>query len=739
MVKGVIITVASLAIAMLLIWTTLPYLTRQVLRNQLDATGWLLHRLSLQRPTGLSWRWSRLEVSSSDRRTAITASNIQLRPGLEQATDLSVQIGELSVTIGASEQQQVLDPANWLSWYRQSLPLIPERGQIERLELCFTEVGCNDFKLLWWQQTDGLVVRLTRQQSEFDQVHLLMNGQGLRLEMFHGGPRPFFISLQAQASKSESINTVKLSGEMLLVRDDWFELLQQEITLPQGLDLDWRTLNIRYLGDLPLLPVDSAASLLQNIRGRADLSWSGRWHWRSEALSVYSAVPHSATLSRSRDTWQIALHPGYEVILQRQDLPQLHATTLSELACQYHPTPASLGCAGGQVKLSGPLGVAELSMELLIDQFELKDLLSITPQAAVDLSLKVQDPRQQWLRGRARVDLSEGEIRLVGEDVAIAEVPLQSFVLSHSTVTGVGNLNSSYQGPVGPFNLWLPGDFKGALNLQLAVDWQDPLPDDWLTWPLSTDLRINATDLSAEIEDNHLGGGRLNLNLTGWPRLTTAEPAHMSWRSIDVGFPITQLEMDFNIDGDVGSRQIDLQGLTFRADTLGGSISSDDFQFNLTEVSGSVVIQLHQLDLLQILSLEDEQFHSEGKLIGQIPVTIEKGNVIIENGSVQTVAPGGLLQYNPSESVVKLAESSPQMATVLSTLKNFHYDSLDAGLNYGSDGVLRMNTSIKGYNPDYEQGREIHFNLTVEEDIIALLNSLKLSDRLTDRIENRMQ
>ena len=197
--------------------------------------------------------------------------------------------------------------------------------------------------------------------------------------------------------------------------------------------------------------------------------------------------------------------------------------------------------------------------------------------------------------------------------------------------------------------------------------------------------------------------------------------------------------MGFNVSGDARRSQIDLKGLQLSANTLGGSIFSDDFWFDLTGENGNLVLQLRQLDLLQVLSLEDEEFHSEGKLIGTIPVRIEQGNVIVDHGSVQTVAPGGLLQYNPSESVIKLAESSQQMATVLTALKNFHYDSLDAELNFGSDGILRMDTSLEGHNPDFEQGRQIHFNLTVEEDLVSLLKSLQLTDRFADQIEKRMQ
>ena len=69
----------------------------------------------------------------------------------------------------------------------------------------------------------------------------------------------------------EDDESIQVRGEMLLVRDAWFERLQRELALPPDLDLDWQTLSIRYAGDLLLDPVDTASMLLQNIRGEADL------------------------------------------------------------------------------------------------------------------------------------------------------------------------------------------------------------------------------------------------------------------------------------------------------------------------------------------------------------------------------------------------------------------------------------------------------------------------------------
>lgn len=736
MLKGALVTLTVVVLATLLGWLALPYLTTELLTNQFASAGWVLHRLSLLRPTSTSWRWPQLQFSSPDQRTTITASNIDLRMALGDATGLTLAVDQLTITVDPGEEQHALDPASWLSYYRQALSLLPARGQIDKLELCLAAIPCFALQLVWRRQADGLLVTLQPQQAGIDQIHIRGDENGLQLDMFHAGARPLFVALVAAFKSNESI---QLHGEILLVRDDWMEPIQQELALPQGLDLDWQTLNIRYHAVLLPESVDTAWMLLRNIRGQADLSWSGAWHWQGAAYSMHSGKPHSANLSMSADAWQLDLHPSYEVKLQLPDLPELQITTRGALQCQYHFKADSLGCAGGEVAITGPIGVQDLSVQLLIEQFELQDLLTATPVAGIDVGLQVSSPRQQWIEGRVRIDLADAEIKAVASALTVAEVPLNSFQLSYSINAMQGYLTTDYLGQITPFNQWLPGNFSGSVDLQLAVAWQAPLPDDWLAWPLSTELSIAASDLSVALKDNQLSGGQLQLKLSGWPLLTNPEPAHMSWRNIDVGVAVTALQMDFNVRGDVGSGHIDLEGISMSANTLGGSIVSDDFRFDLAEASGTAVIQLQQLELLQILSLEDEEFYSEGKLIGTIPVTIEQGNVIVKNGTVQTVAPGGLLQYNPSESVLKLAESNPQMATVLTTLKNFHYDSLDAELNFGRDGMLRMATSLKGHNPDYEQGREIHFNLTIEEDIMALLKSLQLSDRLTQQIENRMQ
>jgi hypothetical protein len=77
------------------------------------------------------------------------------------------------------------------------------------------------------------------------------------------------------------------------------------------------------------------------------------------------------------------------------------------------------------------------------------------------------------------------------------------------------------------------------------------------------------------------------------------------------------------------------------------------------------------------------------------------------------------------------------MALVVDTLKNFRYDMLKSKVDFGTDGILHLSASLAGSNPDFEGGRRINFNLDVEENIAALLESLRLSEDITNRVSEK--
>ena len=79
------------------------------------------------------------------------------------------------------------------------------------------------------------------------------------------------------------------------------------------------------------------------------------------------------------------------------------------------------------------------------------------------------------------------------------------------------------------------------------------------------------------------------------------------------------------------------------------------------------------------------------------------------------------------------------MKLVTDALEDFHYDVLSSSLDYDPSGTLRLGMRLQGQNPAIEQGRPIHFNINLEEDIPTLLASLQLTDKVSYIIQQRIQ
>jgi hypothetical protein len=150
---------------------------------------------------------------------------------------------------------------------------------------------------------------------------------------------------------------------------------------------------------------------------------------------------------------------------------------------------------------------------------------------------------------------------------------------------------------------------------------------------------------------------------------------------------------------------------------------------------------LRQLDLQKILSVEQQQgLQGTGLLDGTIPVIISWTGVSVKDGTLAARLPGGVIRYGASDSTAKaITQSNVGMAFVLQALNNFHYNVLEVGVDYAEDGTLHLKTRLEGRNPDAKKSPSVHFNLTVQENIPALLKSLQLVQGIEDSIQKRFQ
>ena len=182
--------------------------------------------------------------------------------------------------------------------------------------------------------------------------------------------------------------------------------------------------------------------------------------------------------------------------------------------------------------------------------------------------------------------------------------------------------------------------------------------------------------------------------------------------------------------------------LTVRHAELGlldGELSVQPTTIDLGEPRQEMVVDLRGVQLASLFEAYPAQgLSGRGTLDGTLPVSVVGGKVSIDSGSVRAREPGGVLQYR-SERLSELGRSNVGMRELAVALEDFRYSVLSTELDYGEDGVLILGLRLEGSNPELQDGRPVHLNVNLEENIPALLASLQLSGQVSEIIQKRVQ
>ncbi len=127
-----------------------------------------------------------------------------------------------------------------------------------------------------------------------------------------------------------------------------------------------------------------------------------------------------------------------------------------------------------------------------------------------------------------------------------------------------------------------------------------------------------------------------------------------------------------------------------------------------------------------------------GALSGELPVRIENGEVIVEDGELQTQGPGWL-HYRPEEPPAALQAGGQGVDLMLQALENFRYETLRITLDGRTDGEMDVGLHLSGANPELYDGYPVEFNLDLEGNLGALLRAGLQGYRLPGRIAERME
>ncbi|KFX67671.1 hypothetical protein TMS3_0120865 [Pseudomonas taeanensis MS-3] len=292
----------------------------------------------------------------------------------------------------------------------------------------------------------------------------------------------------------------------------------------------------------------------------------------------------------------------------------------------------------------------------------------------------------------------------------------------------------------------------------------NPLADTLADWPALLDLnngRLSADARLSQTPNNSAPSVQLNLTgkglagiydrteLTGLDghlhlklnsRQLDIELVKLSLEQANPGIPIGPLQMRGRYSAPIS--QLDKGQLYLQqaqAALMGGTAQLPSERWDLRQDSLLFPLELRGLKLDRLFTLyPTEGLAGAGTLDGRLPLRIGNDGIEIEQGQLAARPPGGRLQFE-SERIRALGQSNPAMQLVTQSLEDFHFTTLNSQVNYDQQGTLSLAMRLEGQNPAIEQGRPIHFNINLQEDIPSLLASLQLTDKVNDIIKQRVQ
>ncbi|MFK7975597.1 MAG: YdbH domain-containing protein [Halioglobus sp.] len=248
----------------------------------------------------------------------------------------------------------------------------------------------------------------------------------------------------------------------------------------------------------------------------------------------------------------------------------------------------------------------------------------------------------------------------------------------------------------------------------------------------------NLTGQYGEYSFERLSG---KFNWRGVTQWQTLSPAHLTLDKVNVGFDITNLAATLNLPKPTSPTAPSVNIQAFSANVFGGQVYlPEPANWQVGAMSNEVAINASSWELRQLVALQQgQEIDAQGLLEGELPLTVEAGRVIIKDGFLRAIPPGGSIRYKATDGATALADSNEQLGMALELLEDFRFKVLSTDVKLDKAGNLLLGLALSGSNPTQFDGRQVNFNINLDQNIDPLLQSLRLSDTLVEELERRIR
>ncbi|MDN3378244.1 MULTISPECIES: YdbH domain-containing protein [unclassified Pseudoalteromonas] len=384
------------------------------------------------------------------------------------------------------------------------------------------------------------------------------------------------------------------------------------------------------------------------------------------------------------------------------DKQNIHASLNSQLRSVTYEQYQLLG-VNNQLSASSSLAVGELFVDLnsetKLAQFN-SDFLNLS-----NIRISSKGLQSRALQASHHVFIDEIEL-VASHHVSAVEHPFE-ITIAEQAATKLNPVLQQFE-PLatltdGSFN----GVVRGDVNLQqaeftLQVEQLSGLYNDYL-----------AKHFSSRLTGNY-NSGQLNV-----------APTTFELNELRAGAVVSNMAGNLSIDNSV-ARAYQLTG-----DVLGGRFALDSYKMT-KEAQQSLVI-FENIDASKLITLDDKSgITLTGQVNGRLPVYFDQQGISVKSGELSNQGTGKLIiTDNAAFDAVKAQQQ--ELSPILSLLEDLDIQGLKSSVDLNSDGWLYLGVNLKGYNE--EQAQQVNFNYNHEENVFTLLRALRLSDEITQKVE----
>ncbi|MEI6639178.1 MAG: YdbH domain-containing protein [Chlorobium sp.] len=173
----------------------------------------------------------------------------------------------------------------------------------------------------------------------------------------------------------------------------------------------------------------------------------------------------------------------------------------------------------------------------------------------------------------------------------------------------------------------------------------------------------------------------------------------------------------------------------FTTGFLDGSIALQHIDYDMVKKEGETTIQITHIPLQKILDMQGiKKIYATGHIKGDVPVKIQNESFAILDGNITSEQNGQIIY---ATSLEERAAANPAMRITYEVLSNLLYAQLISSINMAPDGKSLMTIQLKGANPDFQHGRPVELNLSVQQNLSDLLRSLSISSNVEQIITDK--